>query len=174
VTRDISQQVEPSVRHIQPCSLRIYCGEDTPPATMMTGDMPSQHLMCSVQSAGRRRQGRPADGAPVQSVGKQCACAERRTVLIFPSTRSFPCTPRIQRSQASGHNRIAPAANICGSKRYIVYVPGPTCRGPTPLCMPPSAIKGEACDVTHKRTILDPTSDSQAHTSSQAIHRTVE
>jgi hypothetical protein len=93
--------------------------------------------MCPIQSAGRRRLGHPADGAPDQSVGEQCACVERRTVLIVPSTRSFPCTPRIRRSRASGHEKIAPTANIGGSKRYILYVPGPTCRGPVPMCMPP-------------------------------------
>jgi hypothetical protein len=102
---------------------------------MLTGDVPSQHLMRPVQSVDRRRQGHPADGAPDQSVGEQCAHAERRTVLIIPSIRSFPCTPRIWRSRASGH-KIAPTANICGSKRYIIYVPGPTYRGPVPLCMP--------------------------------------
>jgi hypothetical protein len=80
--------------------------------------------MRPVQSAGRRRQGHPADGAPDQSVGKQCARAKRRT-------------PRIRRSRASGHKKITPAANIGGSKRYILYVPGFTCRGPAPLCMPP-------------------------------------
>jgi hypothetical protein len=112
-----------------------------PPATTLTGDAPSQHLMCPVQSASRRRQGHPADGAPDQSIGKQYTRAERRTVLIIPSTRSFPYTPRIWRSRASGHKKIAPAANICGSKRYILYVPGPTCRGPVPLCMPPFSYK---------------------------------
>jgi hypothetical protein len=117
---------------------------------MLTGDVPSQHLMCPVHSAGRRRQGHPADDAPVQSVVKQCARAARRTVLIIPYTRTFPCTPILRRSRASEHKKIAPAANIGGSKRYILYVPRPTCRGPSPLCMPPSAIKGEACDVTHK------------------------
>jgi hypothetical protein len=123
------------------CSLCIYYGEDAPPATTLTSDMPSQHLMRIVQSAGRRRQGHPADGAPVQSVGKQCACAERRTILIIPSTRSFPCTPRIHRSRRSWHKEIAPAANICNPKCYILYVPRPTCRGPVPLCMPPFSYK---------------------------------
>jgi hypothetical protein len=42
------------------------------------------------------------------------------------------------------------------------------------LCMPPSAIKGEACDVTHKLNLLDPTLVSQVHTSSLAIHHAVE
>jgi hypothetical protein len=153
-TRDINQRAEPDVRPTQSCSLCVYCGEDALSATTLTGDVPSQHLMHSVQSASRRRQSHPTDGAPDQSVGEQCTRAERHTVLTIPSTRSFPCMPRIRRSQASGHKKIDPAANICGSKCYIHYVPGPTCRGPVPLCMPPSAIKGETCDVT-----------TQAHTS---------
>jgi hypothetical protein len=156
------------------CSPCIYCGGDAPPATMLTDDVPSQHLMCPVQSAGRRRQGHPTDGAPDQSVGEQCARGKRRTILIIPSTRSFPCTPRIRRSRASGHKKIAPATDIGGSKRYIHYVPGPTCRAQYLCACPPSAIKGEACDVTHKFNLLDLILVSQVHTSSQAIHHTVE
>jgi hypothetical protein len=141
VARDVSQRAGPDVRPITPRSLCIYCGEDAPPATALTSDVPSQHLMRPVQFAGRRRQGHPTDGTPVQSVDKQCARVERRTVLIIPSTRSFPCTPRIRRSWVSGHEKLAPAANICSSKRYILYVPGPTCQGPVPLCMPPFSYK---------------------------------
>jgi hypothetical protein len=141
VARDVSQRDGPDVRPITSCNPCIYCGEDTPPATTLTSDVPSQHLMRPVQSAGRWRQGHPADGAPVQSVGKQCARAERRTVLIIPSTRSFPCTPRIRRSWALGRKKLAPPTNICSSKRYIIYVPRPTCRGPVPLCMPPFSYK---------------------------------
>jgi hypothetical protein len=141
VARDISQRAEPDVRPIKPRSLCIYYGEDAPPATTLTGDVPSQHLKRPVQSAGRRRQGHPADGAPVQSVDKQCARAERRTVLIIPSTRSFPCMPRMHRSRMSGHKKIAPTTNICSPKCYILYVPGPTCRGSVPLCMPPFSYK---------------------------------
>jgi hypothetical protein len=126
---------------IHPCSLCIYCGEDAPPATTLTGDVPSQHLMCHVPSAGRWSQTHPADGASDQSTGKQCARAERRAVLIFPSTRSFPCTPRIHRSRASVNKKVVSATDINGSKRYILYVPGPTCRGPVPLCMPPFSYK---------------------------------
>ena len=125
VARDISQQVEPDARPIQPCSLCIYCGEDAPPATTLTGDVPSRHLMRPVPSAGRRSQTHPADCASDQSTGKQCACAERRAVLIFPSTRSFPCTPRIRRSRASGYKKIVLTTDISGSKRYILYVLGP-------------------------------------------------
>jgi hypothetical protein len=150
VARDISQRVVPDVRPLKPHSLCIYCGEDASPATTLTGDVPSQHLMRHVHSAGRRRQGHPADSEPVQSVVKQCARAMWRTVLVIPSTRSFLCTPRICRSRMSGHKTIAPAANICSSKCYIHYVPEPTCRGSMPLCMSPLAIKGEACGVTRE------------------------
>jgi hypothetical protein len=165
------------------CSLCIYCGEDAPPATTLTGDAPSRHLMHPIQSADRRRQGHPADGVPDQSVGRQCARAERRTVPITHSTRSFPCTPRIWRSRAPGHKKITPAANIGGSKRYILYVPRPTCWGPVPLCMPPFNYKrggmrrytqAGSDRLRSGHTILGSLRHSQVHTSSQAIYHTVE
>ena len=53
-----------------------------------------------------------------------------------------------------GTRRLSRQQTLVGSKHYIPYVPGPTCRGPVPLCMPPSAIKGEACDVTHTRNLI--------------------
>jgi hypothetical protein len=43
--RSVSQRAEPDVRPMRLCSLCIYCGEDAPPATTLTGDAPSQHLM---------------------------------------------------------------------------------------------------------------------------------
>jgi hypothetical protein len=137
VAHDISQRAEPDVRPLKPRAIYIYCGEDAPPATMLTGDVPSQHLMRPVLSAGRQRQGRPADGAPVQSVVKQCVRAKQHTVLTIPYTRIFLYTPRIRRSRMSGREEIAPVANICSSKSYIRYVPGPICRGLVPLCMSP-------------------------------------
>jgi hypothetical protein len=109
---------------------------------MLTDDVPSQHLMCPVHSAGRWRQGNLAGGAPVRSVTKQCARAIQRTMDIVPCTRSFPGTSRIRRSRVSGHEKITPAANISSSKCYIHFVPGPTCRGSVPLCMSPFSYKG--------------------------------
>jgi hypothetical protein len=109
--------------------------------------------MRPVPSAGRQCQTHPVDDTFDQSTGEQCARAERRAVLIFPSTRSFPYTPRIRISRTLGHKKIVSATDISGSKRYILYVPRPACRGPVPLCMPPSSIKGEACDVTHTHNL---------------------
>jgi hypothetical protein len=156
VAQDASQRAEPDTKPIKPCSLDIYCGKDAPPATTLTGDVPSQHLMCPVPSAGRRCQGHPAGGAPAGSVSKQCARAEWRTVLTIPSTRSFPCTPKIRRSRVTGLKKIAPAANIYSTKRYILYVSGPACRGSVPLCMPPFNYKRGGM-----RRYKDPSSDSQ-------------
>ena len=73
VARDRSQRAEPDVRPLKPRSLCIYCGKDAPPATTLTGDVPSQHLIRLVHSAGRRRQGHPADGTPVQSIDKSAS-----------------------------------------------------------------------------------------------------
>jgi hypothetical protein len=156
VARDISQQAEPDVRPLGRAVSTLIAERTRRLSTLLTGDVPPLHLMCPVHSAGRRRQGHPADGAPVQFIIKQCARAARRTVLIIPYTRSFPCTLRLRRSQTSGRKKIAPAANISSSKYYIYYVPGPTCRGSVPLYMPPLAIKGEACNVT-KGADLDQT-----------------
>jgi hypothetical protein len=123
----------------------------------------------SFHSAGRRRQGHPADGAPVQSIVKQCTRAARRTVLIIPYTRSFPCTPMLRRSQTSGHKKIAPVANRSSVKYYICYVPGPTCRGSVSLYMPPLVIKEEACNVT-KQALLDQAQTLNAQASTAIQH----
>jgi hypothetical protein len=137
VARDISQRVEPDVRPLGRAVSAFIAERTHRLSTLLTGDVPPQHLMCPVHSTGRWRQGHPADDAPVQSIVKQCARAARRTVSIIPYTRSFPCTPRLRSSRMSGRKKIAPAANISSFKYYTRYVPGPTCRGSVPLYMPP-------------------------------------
>jgi hypothetical protein len=139
-SRDVSQRAEPDVRPLGHAVSTFIMERTRRLSTLLTGDVPPQHLMHPVHSAGRRRQGHPADGAPVQSIVKQCTRAVRRIVSIIPYMRSFPCTPMLRRSQMSGHKKIAPAANISSSKYYIRNVPGPTCRGSVPLYMPPLAI----------------------------------
>jgi hypothetical protein len=148
LARDISQRVEPDVRPLGRAVSAFIADRTRHLSTLLTGDVPPQHLMRPIQSASRRRQGHPADGALVQSIVKHCARAARHTVSIIPCTRSFPCTSILRRSRMLGPKEIAPTANISGSKCYIRYVPGPTCWGSVPLCIPPLAIKGEACNVT--------------------------
>jgi hypothetical protein len=176
VACDINQRAEHDARPIRLCSLCIYCGEDKSPATTLTGDAPSQHLMCPVQSVGRRRQGHPTDGAPDQSVEEQCARAERRTALIIPSTRSFPCTLRIRRSRASGHKKIAPAATFVAPSAIFFMSLGPHV-GAQYLCAcpPPFSYKrGGMRRYTQAQSFRPNLRHSQVHTSFQAIHHTVE
>jgi hypothetical protein len=126
-----------------------------------------------VQSVGRRRQGRLVGGTPDQTTSGLRAGSEQSTTPIFSFARSFLCTPRIRfirRSWVSGRKRIVSTTDIRGSKHYILYVPGPTCRGPIPLCMPPSAIKGEACDVTRTHNLrLTSSYKSSSNTSHSGV-----
>ncbi len=112
VARDISQRAEPDVRPLGRAISAFIVERTRRLSTLLTGDVPSHHLMCPVHSTGRRRQSHPADGASVPSVVIQYARAARRTVLIIPCARSFPCTPILRRSRMSGYKKIAPAANI--------------------------------------------------------------
>jgi hypothetical protein len=89
---------------------------------------------------------------PDQSVGEQCARSEQHTVLIIPSTISFPCTPRIRRSRASGARRLPRQQTLVAPSAIFLISLGPHV-GTLHLCaFPPSVIKGEACDVTHTHT----------------------
>jgi hypothetical protein len=171
VARDISQRAEPDVRPLGRAVSAFFAKRTRRLSTLLTGDVPPQHLMCPVHSAGRWRQSHPADGAPVQSIVKQCARVARHIVLIIPYTRSFPCTPRLRRSRVSGHKKIAPATNISSSKYYIHCVSGPIGQDSALLYMPPLAIKGEACNVTLRSF---KTTQNLIFQASTAIQHTVE
>jgi hypothetical protein len=169
VAREISQRAEPDVRPLGR-TVSAFIAEGTRCLlTLLTGDVPPQHLMRPVHFAGRRRQGHPANSAPIQSIIKQCARAAWRTVPIIPYTRSFPCTPRLCRSRMSRFKKIAPAANISGSKYYIRYVPRPTCRGSVSLYVPPLSYKRKGARLRQTQTHLDP---AQAHKFIQALYIT--
>jgi hypothetical protein len=137
VARDVRQRTEPDVRPLGRAVSTFITERTRRMSTLLIGDVPPQHLMCPVHSAGRRRQGHPADGVPVQSIVKQCAHAAGCIVSIITYTRSFPCMLILRRSRMSGCKKIAPATNISSSKHCIRYVPGPTCRGSVPLYVPP-------------------------------------
>jgi hypothetical protein len=108
-----------------------------------------------VLSAGRRHQGHPAGGAPAGSAGEQCARARQRTVLSLLQEASPACRRYIdlERQDTRGlpRQQIFIVPSVVFSMSLDPHV-GAQCL----LCMPPSAIKGEACDVTR-----DPGSDSQ-------------
>jgi hypothetical protein len=86
IARDVSQRAEPDVRPLGR-AVSAFIAEKTCRLTIpLTGDVPPQHLMCHVHSAGRRRPGHLAGGVPVQSIAKQYARAARCTLTIITCT----------------------------------------------------------------------------------------
>jgi hypothetical protein len=162
---DISQRAEPDVRPLGPTVSAFIAERTRRLSTLLTGDVPPSAFNVSYPL---RWQAAP---------GPSC---RRRTCLVHCQIVRSCCTTHCvhhplyeklplhvdttQISDVRG-KEIAPRTNISSSKYYIRYVPGPTCRGSVPLCMPPLAIKGEACNVTTQ------TLNSQASTT---IHHTVE
>jgi hypothetical protein len=88
VARDVSQRVEPDVRPLGHAASAFITERTRRLSISLTGDVPPQHLMCLVHSAGRRRPGHPSGGVPVQSIDKQYARAARCTVSIITYTLS--------------------------------------------------------------------------------------
>jgi hypothetical protein len=147
VAHGVSQRAEPDIKPIKPCSLCIYCGEDAPPATTLTGDVPPAfnascpiHWQTTSKSSSRRR----AYWVCWRTV-RPCRAAQ---CTHHPFYKKPPL--HAEDMQISGVRILEdrPSSCICGSICCIRYNPGPACRGSVPLCMPPSAIKGEACGVT--------------------------
>jgi hypothetical protein len=154
--RDISQRVEPDVRPLDRADSAFITERTRRLSTLLTGDVPPQHLLRPVHSTSRRRQGHPVDGVPVQSIVKQYVRAARCTNLIIPCTRSFPCTPMLRRSRMSGHKKIAPATNISSSS--VMFL-GPHVRAQHSCTCPLSYKRGGM--QRYKGRTLRPNLDSQ-------------
>jgi hypothetical protein len=104
-----------------------------------------------VPSAGRRCQGHPAGGAPA---GEQYDRARQHTVLIIPSTRSFPCTLRIRRSRVSGHKKIVSATDISRLQALYSLCPLAHMSGPSAFVHAPFSYKrGCMRRYTHTRNL---------------------
>ena len=79
----------------------------------------------------------------------------QHTVLNIPPTRSFLYTPRIRRSRASGTRRLSRQQALVAPSAIFFMFLGPHVGAQSLCACPPSAIKGEACDVTRGDPILD-------------------
>jgi hypothetical protein len=133
--------VEPDVRPLGR-AVSAFIAEKTRRLTIqLTGDVPLQHLMCPVHSAGRRRPDHPVGGVPIHSIAKQYARAAKSTVPIHHHTyvarEASPARQYYADRRYQSTRKIALATSISRSKYYICYVPGPTCRGSVPLYVPP-------------------------------------
>jgi hypothetical protein len=65
IVRDIGQRAEHDVRALGRAASAFIAERTRRLPTLLTGDVPPRHLLRPVHSASRRRQGHPADGAPV-------------------------------------------------------------------------------------------------------------
>jgi hypothetical protein len=68
VARDVSQRAEPDLRPLGRAVSAFIAERTRHLSTLLTCNVSPQHLLRHVHSAGRRRQGHLADGAPVQSI----------------------------------------------------------------------------------------------------------
>jgi hypothetical protein len=114
IARDVSQRAEPDVRPLGRAAPAFIAERTRRLSIPLTNDVPPQHLMCPVHSAGRRRPGHPAGGVPVQSIVKQYARAARCTMSIITYTLpgKLPLNAKLRRSRMSGRKKITPATNI--------------------------------------------------------------
>jgi hypothetical protein len=71
IARDVSQRAEPNVRSLGRAASAFIAEKTRRLSILLIDDVPPQHLMRPVHSAGRRRPGHPADGVPVQFIVKQ-------------------------------------------------------------------------------------------------------
>jgi hypothetical protein len=78
IARDISQRAEPDVSPLSHAISAFIAEKTCRLSALLTGDVPSRHLMCPVHSTGRQRPDHPTGGVPVQSNSGQYARAAAR------------------------------------------------------------------------------------------------
>jgi hypothetical protein len=130
IARDVSQRAKPDVRSLGRATSAFIAEKTRRLSIPLTDDVPPQHLMCTVHSAGRRRPGHPTGGVPVQSIVKQYARAARCAVSIITYTLPGKLPLHANTTQITDVRckKIATTTNISCPKYYIRCVLGPTCR----------------------------------------------
>jgi hypothetical protein len=95
IVRDVGQRAEHDVRALGRAASAFIAERTRRLPTLLTSDVPPRHLLRPVLSAGRRRQGHPADDAPVQSVAETVrpCCAVHCTHPLYeklpPARRGY-------------------------------------------------------------------------------------
>jgi hypothetical protein len=149
VARDISQRAEPDVRPLDRADSAFITERTRRLSTLLTGDVPPQHLLRLVHSAGRRRQGHPADSSPVQSIVetvRPCCtvhCAHHPLYEKLPPARRGDADLGCQGTRRLPQQQIL----VAPSTTSAMFL-GPHVGAQYPCTCPPLAIKGEACNVT--------------------------
>jgi hypothetical protein len=169
IVRDVGQRAEHDVRALGYAASAFIAKRTCRMSTLLTGDVSPRHLLRPVHSAGRRRQGHPADGAPVQSVAKTvhlcCAvhCTHPLHEKLTPTHRGYT-NLGCQGARRSLQQQVLVATSAMFLGPHVGAQYSCTC--------PPLAIKGEACDVTTQAQSggSDPSHPRQLKLSSNTIH----
>jgi hypothetical protein len=145
IVRDVGQRAEHDVRALGRTASTFIAERTRHLSTLLTGDVLPRHLLRPVHSAGRRRQGHPADGAPVQSVAETVrpCCAAHCTHPLYeklPPARRDYTDLGCQGARRSLQQQVL----VATSAMFL----GPHVGAQFSCTCPPLAIKGEACDVT--------------------------
>jgi hypothetical protein len=169
IVRDVGQRTEHDVRALGRATSTFIVERTCRLSTLLTGDVPPRHLLRPVHFAGRRCQGHPADGAPVQSVAETVrpCCAMHCTHPLYEKLRlarrgytDLGC----QGARRSLQQQVLVATSTMFQGPHVGAQYSCTC--------PPLAIKGEACDVTTQAQSLglDPSHPRQIKLSSNITH----
>jgi hypothetical protein len=172
IVRDVGQRAEHDVRALGRTTSAFIAERTHRLSTLLTGDVPPRHLLRPVHSAGRRRQGHPTDGAPVQSVVETVrpCCAMHYTHPLYeklpPARRGYTDLG------CQGARRLLQQQVLVATSAMFL---GPHVGAQYSCTCPSLAIKGEACDVTPQAQSLglDPTHPRQLKLSSNITHNGV-
>jgi hypothetical protein len=107
-----------------------------------------QHLMCPVQSNGRRRQGHPVGGAPA---GLLTNSAPVLSGALYSSSLLQEASPAYRGYEdlgCQGTRRLHLQQTFVAPSTVIAMSLGPHVGAQYLCACPPSAIKGEACSIT--------------------------
>jgi hypothetical protein len=173
---DVGRGAEPDVRP-RGHAVSAFIAEIAHRLTALrAGDVPTRHLMCPVHSDGRRQ---PDQAACLsnQATGSTPTPLHVRSSHHDLNDTEEPSAARQFYSSGGcrGTERWCRVTGISCSGYPIHYVSEPTCRGSESFCTcPPFSYKRGGMRQVHGDPILGSLRHSRVHTSSQAIHHTVE
>jgi hypothetical protein len=145
IVRDIGQRAERDIRALSRAASAFIAEGTHRLSTLLTVDVPPRHLLRPVYSAGRRRQGHPADGAPIQSVAETvCPCCA--VYCTHPLCEKLPPVRRDYADlRCQGARRLLQQKILVATSAMFL---GPYVGAQYSCTCPPLAIKGEAYNVT--------------------------
>jgi hypothetical protein len=148
---NIGQRAERDIRALSRATSAFIMEGTRRLSTLLTGDVPPRHLLRPVHSAGRRRQGHPADGAHVQSIAETVrpCCAVHCTHPLYEKLPPA-CRDYADLGCQDARRLLQQKILVATSAMFL----GPHVGAQYSCTCPPLAIKGETYDVTTQAEYL--------------------